>query len=366
MAKRRKLIAPSAEDLNRYEEEFRRETSPASPMAPIAQVAGESALATPVGTPEGRATAARDSLDAKTLRESEAAGLLIREIPLEQINPEDMVRDRAQLVEEDMLELRSSIEASGLRLPIELYALENTDGPARYGILSGYRRFKAVSGLFALTGDAKYSRIKSLIRKPGSVPEAFAAMVEENEVRAGLSPFERGRIASISVQLGVFATTEESVSKMFAAASKAKRSKIRSFALIFEELGDLLSYPESLSEKQGLRLSAALRGGADSALREALADAAPQDAVAEWAVLEPVVSEFEGNARDERRGGRPSQKKPATKSAVREVKAGAGYTIRREQDSRGYFIRVGGRGVSPEMIDQLIAELQRVLDKSRS
>lgn len=360
MAKRRKLSTPSSEDLTRMEEEFRRETSPAPSMAPIAQVAAEAAQSVPVTDPDVRAQNARNAVSAKVLRDSEAAGLLIREIPLDQINPEDMVRDRALLDEADMMELRTSIAANGLRLPIELYELAQPDGDRLYGILSGYRRFKAVSALLALTGDAKYSTIKALIRQPGSVPAAFAAMVEENEVRAGLSPFERGRISSLAVQMGVFASTEEAVNAMFAAASKAKRSKIRSFALIFEELGDLLAFPESLSEKQGLRLSAALRGGAEAALRDGLGSVIVEDPETEWAVLEPQIAKFEDLSRDVKRGGRPAKRR-ATEPADG-VRTSTGFSIKREEDSRGYLIRIGGRKVDHEMIDTLILELQRLLE----
>ena len=50
MAKRRKLEAPSAEDMTRIEEEFRRETPARSAVAPIAQVASEVADAYQPGT----------------------------------------------------------------------------------------------------------------------------------------------------------------------------------------------------------------------------------------------------------------------------------------------------------------------------
>ena len=55
---------------------------------------------------------------------------------------------------------------------------------------------------------------------------------------------------------GHFADVEEAVARLFGAASKAKRSKIRSFALVHEELGDMLAFPEELTEKGGLRLAA--------------------------------------------------------------------------------------------------------------
>lgn len=105
---------------------------------------------------------------------------------------------------------------------------------------------------------------------------AFAAMIEENEIRSSLSHFERGRIAVIAAQQGAFANVEASVEALFQQASKAKRSKIRSFALIFEELGDMLAFPEALREKDGLRLATGLRDGAERALREALAAETPE------------------------------------------------------------------------------------------
>lgn len=365
MAKRRKLTAPSAEDLSRLEEEFRRETS-LSPMAPIAQVAAEAAREAPVSDPDTRASQARDSADAQTLREAEAAGLLIREIPVEQIAAEDMVRDRAQITPEEMQELELSIELNGLRLPIEVYELVDTyEGPERYGIISGYRRYKAVSGMYARWNDPRHAKIKAIVREPGSLEKAFSSMVEENEIRVNLSPFERGRIVSLAVQMGVFKSTTEAVDRMFGMASKAKRSKIRSFALIFEDLGDLLTYPEGLTEKQGLRLSAALRGGADRALRDTLADAAPQDTAEEWDILEPIVTSYEENARDDRRGGRPAKKAPAQRAPGREVKTGTGFTIRRDSDEKGYMIRIGGRRVDAMLVDDIVREVQRLLDKPK-
>lgn len=51
-------------------------------------------------------------------------------------------------------------------------------------------------------------------------------MVEENEVRANLSHYERGRIAVLAAEQGHFTHVEEAVARLSGAASKAKRSKI--------------------------------------------------------------------------------------------------------------------------------------------
>ena len=79
MAKRRKLEAPSAEDLGRIEAEFQRDTvvrSPAAPaasVAPIAQIAAESAAAYDPRSAGQRVEAARDRQDAEAHRAAQVS-----------------------------------------------------------------------------------------------------------------------------------------------------------------------------------------------------------------------------------------------------------------------------------------------------
>uniref|UniRef100_UPI0038B38FC8 ParB/RepB/Spo0J family partition protein n=1 Tax=Mangrovicoccus ximenensis TaxID=1911570 RepID=UPI0038B38FC8 len=177
-----------------------------------------------------------------------------------------------QLDPEEMAELKSSIRASGLRLPVEVFELSETDASgARFGLLSGFRRLAAIRALEAETGDPAFAQIKAIVREPGTAARAYLAMVEENEIRADLSPYERGRVAVLAVSHGAFERVEDAVDGLFHAASKAKRSKIRSFALVHEELGDLLVWPEALTERAGLRLANALRAGLGPQLRQAAA-----------------------------------------------------------------------------------------------
>jgi len=120
MVKRRRLETPSAEELNKYEEEFRRETAPRpNPgAAPIAQVSAAAARAMEMGDPGQRAEGARDKAEAGKFRDAEARGLLIVEIPIEDIAAGSLVRDRVVLDKGELEELKTSIAASGLRLPI--------------------------------------------------------------------------------------------------------------------------------------------------------------------------------------------------------------------------------------------------------
>lgn len=263
-----------------------------------------------------------------------------------------------------MQELRLSIAAHGLRLPIEVFG--TGDGtPPRYGLLSGYRRLHAVRALHALTGDDRYARIRALIRPRAEADAAFVLMVEENEVREELSHFERGRIAVIAANQGAFANTEDAVNKLFASGSKAKRSKVRSFALIFEELGDMLRFPEALTERRGLRLSTALRGGAETRIRQALSVADPEDAEEEWQLIEAVLEAAEVRPRDPSRGGRPKARVPPQVGWLDDVtiRTTSGITIRRGKEGRAHVLRLEGEPLHDELMDMLMVHIRSVLER---
>lgn len=363
MAKRRKLEAPSTEDLAQMEAEFRRETFSRNPMAaPIAQVAAETAGAHDPRDHGARADAARDKTDAERLRAAEGRGLVLTELPLERIEAEAIVRDRMGLDPEAMKELQHSIAAQGLRLPIEVFELPTDAGQGpRYGLLSGYRRLRAVQNLRGLTGHGKYDTIRAIVRDPQAMGGTFAAMVEENEVRAGLSHFERGRIAVIAAQQGAFPNVEAAVDAMFPVASKGKRSKIRSFALIFEELGDMLLFPDALREKDGLRIASALREGHEGTLREALAEASPENAGAEWAAMEATLDGIGPATRKPERGGRPKAAAPA-----RARRLSTGIALRSGRDASGWFIRMDGSRVDADLVEAAVAALERLLEADGS
>lgn len=370
MVKRRRLETPSSDDLTRIEEQFRRETlgrpSLGPGMAPIAQVAAESASLATTGDAEARAARLRDQADAERLRQAEGQGLLIVELPVDRIDEGAMIRDRMVMDEDAMQELRLSIAANGLRLPIEVFEIGGQDGSERrYGLLSGYRRLHAVRALRTLTRDARHDRIRALVRPRTQADAAFVSMVEENEVRAELSHFERGRIAVIAAKQGAFANVEDAVNRLFATGSKAKRSKVRSFALIFEELGDMLRFPEALTEKRGLRLSAALRDGAEASLRKALSTATPRDAEEEWQMIEPVLAQLEGAPRNPARGGRPRTRPSAPQgwTADTAIRTSSGITIRHARDGKAHVLRLEGRALDDTLMESLMIEIQALLDR---
>ncbi|WP_116135013.1 ParB N-terminal domain-containing protein [Tropicimonas sp. IMCC34043] len=366
MAKRRRLETPSADELSRIEEEFRRETSarPEHPTAPIAQVAAESAGMIEVQPLEARTEAARDRADAAALRAALAEGLVIQEVPLARIVADSMIRDRTVMDESEMDELVNSIAAHGLRLPIEIYPLAEPAGQGRFGLLSGYRRFLAMERLCQMMGGTKFDTIKAIVRDPDTMGGAFVAMVEENEVRSTLSPFERGRIAVIAAQNGAFVNAEAAVDTLYASASKAKRSKIRSFAQVFEELGDLLRFPENLTERQGLKIATALRAGGERRLRAAMERGQGASPEEEWAVLDAAMADADSAPRDVRRGGRPRKAAPppAGWEDERTLHLSTGWTLRADIDSRGPLIRIEGRSLAPDLLEDVMEAIRRRLE----
>lgn len=357
MAKRRILEIPSSADLQRMEEDFSRApVAPRPGVAPIAQVAAETAAVYDPRSAEARTDAARDKATADSYRAAEAKGLILRELPLAEIDADALVRDRVVIDAEELEELKASIAKTGLRLPVEVFAQPGQGRP--FGLLSGYRRLMAVRALHELTGEARYATIQAVVREPEAMGGAFAAMIEENEIRASLSHYERGRIAVIAAQQGAFANPEAAVDALFPVASKAKRSKIRSFALIFEELGDMLKFPDLIREKEGLRLAQALRDGAEAALREGLAEADPRDPTAEAEALERLLAEIDRPAPDPRKGGRPKRETGP------KAETSSGFVLSAEQDARGWYIRVGGRrSVDRALLDSLVREMQRLLER---
>ncbi|MCP4209766.1 MAG: ParB N-terminal domain-containing protein [Shimia sp.] len=372
MAKRRKLETPSSADLNRLEEEFRRETSPPSSMpgqvtgvAPIAQVVAETAAVAQPKTAQERARTAQLEASESRLQEAEASGLLMINVLTENIDSEAMVRDRTVLDADEMMELRSSISSNGQRLPIEIFEKSDVTGQSkRYGLISGYRRLMAVRELYGLSNDDQYLTVRAIVRPKSDADTAFVAMVEENEVRSELSQFERGRIAVISAQQGAFLNVEDAVNKLFATGSKAKRSKVRSFALIFEELGDMLEFPDALSEKRGLQLAQALRQGAEARIRAALATVSPITAAEEWLAIEAVIEALEPPAKDPKRGGRPRRTAPTSGWRNEDTMVTtSGVTIRKQADKGGFVLRFEGITLDHDLMDCLIKEIRTYLEK---
>ena len=182
-------------------------------------------------------------------------------VPIDAIDEAALIRDRAGLEPEALEELRASIAAGGLRMPVEVFAL----GAPREG-----PHARADLGISAAGGGAGAAR--------GNRGRAVCA---HRRVRAGargdrrgdggdgggerdreeLSPWERGRMLVMARDMGVFGSIEAAVDGLHPAAGRDKRARLRALARVAEELEGQFTAPERLSQAEMLRLAAACRAG---------------------------------------------------------------------------------------------------------
>lgn len=245
------------------------------PTAPIADVAGSAATA-----------AALEEL-AHELQSARAGGRMVIKAALKTIDESYLVRDRAALDPTEMETLKTSLRERGQQTPIEVVDM----GGERLGLISGWRRLTALKALHADDPEGGFGQIQCLIKAPEASSDAYIAMVEENEIRASLSFYERARIAARAAEQGAFDNPRAAAKALFGSVPRAKRSKIYSFLNIYDALDDVLAYPQALTEKVGLQLVKALE--ADDFignLKASLSDTKPEDAATEIDVITKALA----------------------------------------------------------------------------
>ncbi|GFE52465.1 chromosome partitioning protein ParB [Roseobacter cerasinus] len=297
--------------------------APQTPLrAPIAHVAGEAATQAALEEVADAFQAAKDQ------------GRLLLELPLEAIEADHLIRDRLTIDDDEMQSLMQSLEERGQQTPIEVLEL----APGRYGLISGWRRVQALRQLEAGT-------VLAIIRKPDTAAEAYLAMVEENEIRVGLSYFERARIAAKAAELGLYPTTAKAVQALFSTASRAKRSKINSFVTLHDRLGDLLTFPTSIAERLGLALAARLDKDAEFAVRlkDRLRKAVPETPEAELSLLTETLAD---------------RTQSAAKPAPAAEEIATGVFLKTKAGRSGLTLTLSGKAVTPELQKRLQAWLK--------
>ncbi|WP_425080241.1 ParB/RepB/Spo0J family partition protein [Ruegeria denitrificans] len=306
---------------------FPADTPRAAP--PVAQVAGATA-----------AQAALEELSGE-LRAARAEGRLVQDLPLDVIEETYLVRDRMAADDADMEALRESLKTRGQQTPIEVVELEG----GRYGLISGWRRLTALRALAQETGEARFETVRAFLRQPQSASDAYVAMVEENEIRVGLSYYERARIVARAAEQGVYPDEAAALRGLFASASRAKRSKIGSFIAIYHALDDHLQFPSAIPERLGLSIAKVLKEEAKAAslITTALRKAAPQSGEAEISALTRAVNGLGSN------GENP----PAAKTPLKETFGG----IHLKQSRNGAQVTLSGEGMSETFLAELKAWL---------
>ncbi len=309
-----------------------------SPTAPIARVAAEAAGAAALQDLADSIARARDS------------GRMVLDLPLDAIAADHLTRDRLPPGNADMDAetgaLRESIRLHGQRTPVEVTPLVSDgreEGALPYGLISGWRRLQALKALHAETADPRFATVQALVRRPETAADAYVTMVEENEIRLGLSHYERARVAALAAARGVFPSEDAALRALFATASRPKRSRIRAFLDIFHALDHALRFPAHLPERLGLALVERLRTGEPGVERAriaaALEAAAPDTPEAELAALTALLA--------------------APKPAPTVETLAPGLALETRLKGRTLTLKLTGEAVSPT----LAADIRALLDR---
>ncbi|GHF74818.1 ParB/RepB/Spo0J family partition protein [Seohaeicola zhoushanensis] len=341
MAKRKRLTPPQAGYLDGAENApapAMRALMPASP--PIARVAGDASARAALGEV------------AEALASARAEGRLIETLPLSAIDPHHLVRDRMAQDPEEMEALTASLLARGQQTPIEVVALPQPRGGHTHGLVSGLRRLSALQELEREHG-ARFATVKALVVAPPDRQAAYVAMVEENEIRANLSLYERARIALKAWQEGIYPTRKLALQGLFGAVSRSKRSKINSLVDVVEALDGVLRFPTAISEKLGLELAKAVEAGGAKRIVEGVARARPTTAEAEMALLARLAAErprppappaAEPVPAPASKPRAPALDVTANFDGSRIVLSGAGVTPELHAALKGWLLRQGAAG----------------------
>jgi ParB family chromosome partitioning protein len=286
--------------------------------------------------------------DPTALRLSEPLTL----IPLDAILADALPRDRATGDEDAMQSLMSSITATGLRQPIEVWALSAPRDGCTHGLISGMRRLTAFRRIRDLRDGRDHTHIPAFIRTPATVAEAMAAMIAENELRADISPWEKGRILVDAVAEGIFDTLDAAVKGLHPHLSDMARSRLRSIAQVADTLYDDLRSPEVLSQRQLLRIATAIRADFTPLLLTALRESTDKTPERQWRLMEPIVAEAEDWLRNPDpvvRPGRP----------LRILRPRSGLTVRREKTPEGWSIHFTGPEAHGFLVTSVMEEIER-------
>ena len=273
----------------------------------------------------------------------------VRLIAPADIDTEALPRDRRALDTTALTELETSILLHGLRQPIEVFARTPTPdiGP-RFGLISGLRRLTVARRLGLAT-------VPAFLRTPQDGADAMAQMIAENEMRAEITPWEKGRIVVASVEAGVFDTLDAAVARLFQALDRNRRTRIRATAEVVAEIGDhLLTDPRTLTQNQLVRIAFALRNGYGPVIEAALGHSTDRTPDAQWRALLPVLAEAEAEARTPTpapayRPGRPRRVATPRK----------GLRIRRERTADGWILRFSGPDATGPLMEDIMDHIEQ-------
>lgn len=302
MAKRKRLGGPNPDFVTEPLSERNSGMFPIGRAAPIADVASDAS-----------AIAALDEM-VDSVRRAHQEGRMVLTLDLDDIQLDYLVRDRIQIEDQDMQALVASVRKRGQQTPIEVSDLGN----GRYGLISGQRRCAALLHLNTEFPDAGFGSVYALLRQPVDAGDAYLAMVEENEIRVGLSYYERARIVSKSTEQGVFETKKKALAHLFGAVSRTKRSKIGTFVNIVDALDRDLKFPDKIGERVGLLLGRAVQEDQNigATISKALGAKPPTTPEEELNCLKQALTEVKAGGKAQNKANRKGSNKANSHSEI--------------------------------------------------
>ena len=266
-------------------------------------------------------------------------------LPLAEIDPHALLRDRTSLDPRALAQLQHSIATEGLRTPIEVWQLttprpSETGDSHRYGLISGLRRLTACR-------DLGHTTIPAFLRSPQSIAQALTAMVTENEIREPVTPWEKATLILNAIEEGHFDTPDQAIATLFPALPRTSSSRIRNHVSVVEGLGPLLTTPTLLTTRQLDTLAAAIQSGHEDLLAATLQPVAGQGSETQWSTLRPVLMDVQREPTN-----------PTTHRPRRLLKLRQGLTITRESTPGGWLLRFTGPQAKSGLVDDVLDKVE--------
>ena len=278
-------------------------------------------------------------------------------IPLSEVREDALLRDRAALDPTALHELTLSIFSDGLHQPIEVWPLNHPTETHRYGLITGLRRLTAFRALQSWPNPDRFATIPAFVLPVTDLPHAMATMVAENEIRAPITPWEKGALLVECVRNEIFPTLDAAVDALYPALTRHRRNRLRSLALVAEECEGLFTTPETLTVQQMERLASALRGGLAPVIAQILGENRGATPQTQWTALLPTLREALDPEIDE-----PNH--PTRPRRLLHLTNGEGLTLRRERLKSGWaLLFTGPEARKGGLMDDVMDMVERMLGK---
>ena len=276
----------------------------------------------------------------------------LHHIPLADIDDTVLPRDRLALDPVALAELETSILATGLATPVEVLPI---DGPVPFALVAGFRRM-AVLRRLAAAGITRFAIVPALVVPAATLPAALARMVEENDIRADISPWDKARIAVEAAASGIFPSVEAAIEGLYASADRFRRARLRSMVDAVQAFAPQFDQAHDLTQRQILRLAAAARAGMADVIIDTLAPIRPRTLSRQMEAIECYLREAEVDDRTPpARRVDPTPGRPRRLTRIR-----PGLTIRREMRGEdGWALVFGGPEATGPLMDHIIDHVER-------